>query len=153
MHERATTPPRAKGPQKIYSATETSVRSRMKEPPCYVTDARHFQEDLLSWIQSHVHALEFLGGVPQILVPDNLKVWVTNPVRYEPDINCTYQGLAEQYGTVVISARTGKPQDKAKVGAAVLLAECWILAALRNHTFFSLTELKRCLRCRVIATF
>jgi transposase len=100
-------------------------------------------QDLSSWIQSHVHALEFLGGVPHILVPDNLKVGVTNPCRYEPDINPTYQDLAQHYGTVVIPARIGKPQDKAKVEAAVLLAERWILAALRNHTFFSLAELNQ----------
>ena len=100
-------------------------------------------QDLPSWIQSHVHALEFLGGVPHILVPDNLKVGVTNPCRYEPDLNPTYQDLAEHYGTVVIPARIGKPQDKAKVEAAVLLAERWILAALRNHTFFSLAELNQ----------
>ena len=100
-------------------------------------------QDLPSWIQSHVHALEFLGGVPHILVPDNLKVGVTNPCRYEPDLNPTYQDLAEHYGTAVIPARIGKPQDKAKVEAAVLLAERWILAALRNHTFFSLAELNQ----------
>jgi transposase len=100
-------------------------------------------QDLPSWIQSHVHALEFLGGVPQILIPDNLKVGVTNPCRYEPDINPTYQDLAEHYGTVVIPARVGKAKDKAKVEAAVLLAERWILAALRNHTFFSLAELNQ----------
>ena len=100
-------------------------------------------QDLPSWIQSHVHALEFLGGVPHILVPDNLKVGVTHPSRYEPDLNPTYQDLAEHYGTVVIPARIGKPQDKAKVEAAVLLAERWILAALRNHTFFSLAELNQ----------
>jgi transposase len=100
-------------------------------------------QDLPSWIQSHVHAFEFLGGVPQILVPDNLKVGVTHPCRYEPDINPTYQDLAEHYGTAVIPARVVKPRDKAKVEAAVLVAERWILAALRNRTFFSLTELNQ----------
>jgi len=96
---------------------------------------------LPSWIKSHVHAFEFFGGVPQILVPDNLKSGVTKPCRYEPDINPTYQDLAEHYDTTVIPARTGKPRDKAKVESAVLVAERWILAALRNHTFFSLAEL------------
>lgn len=98
-------------------------------------------QDLPSWIQSHAHAFEFFGGVPEILVPDNLKTGVTHPCRYEPDLNPTYQDLAEHYGTVVIPARSGKPKDKAKVESAVLVAERWILAALRNHTFFSLAEL------------
>ena len=51
-------------------------------------------QDLPSWISSHVHAFEFFGGVPYILVPDNLKAGVTKPCRYEPDINPTYQDLA-----------------------------------------------------------
>ncbi len=103
-------------------------------------------QDLPSWIRSHVHAFEFFGGVPHSLVPDNLKAGVTNPCRYEPDINPTYQDLAEHYGTTVIPTRPGKPRDKAKVESAVLVAERWILAALRNHTFFSLAELNKAIR-------
>jgi transposase len=100
-------------------------------------------QDLPSWITAHVHALEYFGGVPQIIVPDNLKAGVTKPCRYEPDINPTYQDFAEHYGTTVIPARPFKPRDKAKVETAVLLAERWILAPLRNHTFFSLSELNQ----------
>ena len=100
-------------------------------------------QDLPSWIKSHVHAFEFFGGVAEILVPDNLKAGVTNPCRYEPDINPTYQDLAEHYGTTVIPARSRRPKDKAKVESAVFVAERWVLAALRNHTFFSLAELNR----------
>lgn len=100
-------------------------------------------QDLPSWIKAHVNAFEFFGGVPEILVPDNLKAGVTNPCRYEPDINPTYQDLAQHYGTTVIPARARKPRDKAKAENAVLVAERWILAALRNHTFFSLAELNK----------
>lgn len=106
-------------------------------------------QDLPSWIKSHVNAFEFFNGVTQILVPDNLKVGVTNPCRYEPDINPTYQDLAEHYDTTVIPARPGKPKDKAKVESAVLVAERWILAALRNHTFFSLAELNKAIRVKL----
>ena len=102
-------------------------------------------QDLPSWIRSHVHAFQFFGGVTQILVPDNLKAGVTHPHRYEPDINPTYQDLAQHYRTTVIPARSGRPKDKAKVESAVLVAERWILAALRNHTFFSLAELNHCI--------
>jgi transposase len=100
-------------------------------------------EDLPSWIKAHIHAFEFFGGVGEILVPDNTKTGVTKPCRYEPDINPTYQDLAQHYGTAVIPARPGRPRDKAKVESAVLVAERWILAALRNHTFFSLAELNK----------
>jgi transposase len=106
-------------------------------------------QDLPSWIKSHVHAFEFFGGIPQILVPDNLKTGITTPCRYEPDINPTYLDLAQHYGITVIPARPGKPRDKAKVESAVLLAERWILAALRNHTFFSLSELNQAIAERL----
>lgn len=100
-------------------------------------------ESLPCWINAHIHTFEYFAGVPQIIVPDNLKAGVTNPCRYEPDINPTYQDLAQHYGTTVIPTRPGKPRDKAKAESAVLVAERWILAALRNHTFFSLAELNR----------
>ena len=100
-------------------------------------------QDLPSWINSHVHAFEFFGGVPEILVPDNLKSGVTKPSRYEPDINPTYLDLAQHYDTSVIPARPAKPKDKAKAENAVLIVERWILAALRNYTFFSLGELNK----------
>ncbi|MEJ2724943.1 MAG: IS21 family transposase [Deltaproteobacteria bacterium] len=102
-----------------------------------------FAESLPCWINAHIHAFEHFGGVPQVVVPDNLKAGVTKPCRYEPDINPTYQDLAEHYGTTVIPTRPGKPRDKAKAESAVLVAERWILAALRDHTFFSLAELNR----------
>ena len=98
-------------------------------------------QQLADWLGSHVRAFEYFGGVPQILVPDNPKTGVTRADRYEPEINRSYQELAEHYGTVVIPARPYKPRDKAKVEAAVLVAERWILARLRHRQFFALEEL------------
>lgn len=85
-----------------------------------------------------------------MLVPDNLKSGVTHPCRYEPDVNLTYLDLARHYGTAVIPARPGKPKDKAKVESSVLIVERWILAALRNHRFFSLAELNRAIGEKLI---
>jgi transposase len=96
---------------------------------------------LPSWIQAHINAFEYFGGVPEITIPDNLKAAVTKTCRYEPDLNPTYLDMAQHYATVVIPARAGKPRDKAKVEAGVLVVTRWILAALRNHTFFSIKEL------------
>jgi transposase len=98
-------------------------------------------QNLTDWITAHVKAFEFFGGVTEIVVPDNLKAGVKSPCRYEPEINPTYQELADHYGFAVIPARSRHPRDKAKVESAVLIAERWILAALRNHTFFSLAQL------------
>lgn len=102
--------------------------------------------ELPSWIGLHVHTFEFMGCVPEIVVPDNVTTGVTHPCRYEPDINPTYQDLATYYSTAVIPARVRKARDKAKVESAVLIAERWIIAALRNHTFFSIGELNRAIR-------
>jgi transposase len=97
-------------------------------------------QELPHWIGAHVHAFAFLGGCPAIIVPDNLRSGVTRPHRYEPDINRTYEEMAAHYSSVIIPARAGKPRDKAKAEQGVLLAERWILAALRDRTFFSLAE-------------
>ena len=105
-----------------------------------------WSEDLPSWILAHVHALEFLGGVPAMVVPDNLKAAVSKACRYEPDLNPTYQEMATHYGTAILPARARKPRDKAKVEVGVQIVERWILAALRNQTFFSLSELNGAIR-------
>ncbi len=103
-------------------------------------------EGLRDWIGAHVRALEYFGGVNAVVVPDNTKAAVTAAHRYEPDLNRTYADWAQHYGCAVIPARALKPRDKAKVEAAVQGVERWVMAPLRNRTFFSLTELNKALR-------
>lgn len=98
-------------------------------------------QGLPDWIASHVRMLAFFGGCPEVIVPDNLKAGVTSPHLYEPDLNPTYLEFARHYGLAVIPARVSKPKDKAVVESAVQVTERWILARLRNRTFFSLSEL------------
>lgn len=93
------------------------------------------------WIGSNVRALEYFGGVPRIIIPDNIKTGITSPHLYEPDINRTFQEMAEHYGVAVVPARPAKPRDKAKVETGVQIVERWILAPLRNRRFLSLGEL------------
>jgi transposase len=102
-----------------------------------------WSQQLADWIGAHVRAFEFLGGTPELVIPDNLRSGVSKAHRYEPDLNPTYQDLAEHYGVAVLPARARRPRDKAKAEAGVLLVERWILAVLRNRTFFSLEELNR----------
>ena len=103
-------------------------------------------QELHNWVGSHIRMFEYFGGSSSILVPDNLKSGVTRPCRYEPGVNRTYEELAEHYGAVVIPARSYRPKDKAKVEVSVLVAQRWILAALRNVTFFSLSEINEAIR-------
>ena len=79
----------------------------------YAEVARNQQLD--SWIQVNIHALEFYGGVPQLSVPDNTKTGVTRACRYDPDLNPTYQEFAMHYGMGVLPARPYKPRDKERV--------------------------------------
>jgi len=104
---------------------------------------------LPDWVDAHVAAFEYFGGAPHILVPDNLHAAVTQAHRYEPTLNRTYEELAAHYGCAVIPARPHRPRDKAKVEAGVLVAERWILAALRHRTFFSLAEANGAIRERL----
>jgi len=98
-------------------------------------------QSLPDWIGAHTRAFTFFGGVPNIVVPDNLKSGVTRAHRYDPDLNPTYQDMATHYGVAVVPTRVRKPQDKAKVEVGVQIVERTILAVLRHRQFFSLAEL------------
>ncbi len=98
------------------------------------------------WLNAHAKAFEFFGGVPEIVVPDNLKSAVRKTHRYEPDINPSYQQLAAHYQTAIVPARPYKPKDKAKAEVAVQIVERWIMARLRHQTFFTLASLNQAIR-------
>ena len=90
---------------------------------------------------STVRMFEYFGGTPKIVVPDQLRSAVSGPDRYDPEINPTYAELAQHYEVAIVPARAGEPRDKAKVEGAVLIAQRWIVACLRNITFFRLSDL------------
>lgn len=98
-------------------------------------------QKLADFVAATVRAFEYFGGVPEVLVPDQLRSAVSGPDRYDPDINSTYLEMAKHYGVAVVPARPGKPRDKAKVENAVLVVQRWILARLRHRSFWSLGEL------------
>lgn len=98
-------------------------------------------QTLPEWLMAHAHAFAFFGGAPALIVPDNLKAGVTKPDRYEPEINRSYEDLAQHYGCAVLPARVRRPKDKAKVEKGVQDVERRILAPLRHRSFFSLQEL------------
>jgi transposase len=99
-----------------------------------------------NWIMGHVRAFDYFAGVPDQVIPDNLKTGVTSPCYYEPTINPDYLDLSRHYHTVIIPARVRKPKDKAKVEVAVQVVERWIMAALRKRIFLSLEELNQAIR-------
>ena len=97
-------------------------------------------QTLPDWIDAHVHTLNAIGGVPQLLVPDNTKTAVIKACLYDPQVNRTYAEMAAHYDTHILPARPRKPRDKAKVEQAVLIVERWLLGRLRRRTFYSLAE-------------
>ena len=105
----------------------------------YVRAVADMQE--ARWIGLHVRAFEYFGGVPEVVVCDNTTTAVTKADRYEPILHPLFADMAAHYGTVILPARARKPRDKAPAEAGVLITERWIIAALRNHQFFSLIEL------------
>jgi len=109
-----------------------------------------WSQGLPDWLSSHARAFAFIGGVPKLVVPDNLKSGVSKACRYDPDINPSYQQLAAHYGTAIMPARPYKPKDKSKAEVGVQIIERWILARLRHQTFFSLVELNHCIRALLI---
>jgi hypothetical protein len=110
-------------------------------------------QSLPDWIGSHQRAVAFFGGVPALLVPDNLRAAVTKADRdrYAPEPNATYLELARHDGTAILPARPYKPKDKAKAEVGVQVLERWILARLRHRSFFSLAELNAAIAELLIA--
>ena len=95
---------------------------------------------LPDWIAVHVHAFEAIGGVPELVVPDNARTAIVKASFYDPEVNRTYAEMAAHYRTAILPARPRKPRDKAKVEQAVLIVERWLLGRLRRWTFTSLAD-------------
>jgi|LFRM01.1.fsa_nt_gb transposase len=94
-----------------------------------------------SWLVAHMHAFEYFNGVPEALVPDNLKTGVNKPLRGEPILNESYRELANYYGTTIVPARVKAPKDKPSVEGSVGYITRQIIASLRYYQCFSLDNL------------
>ena len=103
---------------------------------------------LPDWIAAHVRAFEAIGGVPELVVPDNTKTAIVKAGFYEPEVNRTYAEMAAHYGTAILPARPRRPRDKAKVEQAVLIVERWLLGRLRRRIFHSLADVDAALARR-----
>lgn len=98
------------------------------------------------WVGSIIRALEFIGGVPKLIVPDQPRALIANPDRYEPQVNRLVEEFSAHYDVAVLPARPAHPRDKPKVEVGVQVVERWILARLRNRRFFNLAELNVAIR-------
>jgi len=105
-----------------------------------------YSQSLPDWLGSHARMFDYFGGCPELVIPDNLRAGVSKACRYDPQLNPSYQQLAEHYQIAIIPARPYRPKDKSKAEVGVQIVERWVLARLRHHTFFSLAELNQCIR-------
>lgn len=112
----------------------------------YTFAEAHYKQDIAHWLGGHTRGFEFFGGVPEVVVPDNLKAGVKSPCRYEPALNPSYHDMAKHYQVAVIPARVRKPKDKSKAEVGVQVVQRWILAVLRKRTFFSLHQLNQAIK-------
>ena len=95
-----------------------------------------------NWLLCHVHAYENFGGVSRLTIPDNLRTGALKNTCLETILKRSYSELADHYGTAIVPARVRCPQDKSHAEGSVSYASTWILAALRNETFFPLADAK-----------
>jgi transposase len=98
------------------------------------------------WVGSLIACLEFIGGVPRLIVPDQARALIARPDRYEPTVGRLLEEFSDHYDVAVLPARPAHPRDKPKVEVGVQLVERWILARLRHRRFFSLAELNAAIR-------
>jgi transposase len=126
--------------------TEVELYVAVLGASSYTYAEASFSQTVPDFVASTGRALEFFGGAPAAIVPDQLKSAVTGACGYEPEIQRTFDEMAGHFGTTILPARPRKPRDKAKVEVAVQVAQRWILARMRNQTFFSLGELNERIR-------
>jgi len=93
------------------------------------------------FIECHNEAFKFYGGIPNQVVPDNLKAAVISHKRGAVKLNESYADMGRHYGVAIVPARPYKPQDKSKVELGVKGIQRWILMKLRHQTFFDINEL------------
>lgn len=101
------------------------------------------KEDLITACE---HMLQYIEGVPQVIVPDNLRSAVSKSSKYEAVINEDFADFADHYGCSVIPARAYRPRDKALVEGAVKLIYRSIYLRLEDRVFHNLKSLNAAIR-------
>lgn len=107
----------------------------------YIFSEAVWRQTSENWLGSHVRMFEHFGGVPQMVVCDNLKAGVSMASRTNPIVQSEYADLARHYKTIIFPARAYKPQDKSKAEGGVLIVERWILFRIRKTIFTSIEQL------------
>ncbi|MBA8908316.1 MULTISPECIES: IS21 family transposase [Aminobacter] len=119
---------------------EAEILVAVLEASGYTYAEATWTQTLSDWIGAHVRMFGFFGGVPRLIVPDNLKSGVNHASFYDPEINGSYGMMASHYAVGILPVRPRRPKDKAKVESGVRFAQTCILGRRQRQTFFSLAE-------------
>ncbi len=87
-----------------------------------------------TFIQCHIRAFAFFGGVPLTVIPDNLKQAVLKACWEDPVLNRTYSAFAKHCGFAVLPCHAYSPQEKGIVESGVK----YVKGYLKGRTFLSL---------------
>jgi transposase len=93
-----------------------------------------------SWLDGHMNAFDYFGGIPHMLIPDNCATATDRTSPYVTLINDSYSRFAEHYGTAIVPTRVRKPRDKSLAESCVHLVEQWIIGPSNELTFYTLDE-------------
>ena len=107
----------------------------------FITALAVSSQTIPNWQKCHIEIFKQVGGVPQQVVPDNLKSAVIRNTPKGILFNRSFAELAEHYNFAILPARPRKPKDKPLAEVSVKIVQMGILARLRNRKFFSLDEL------------
>lgn len=101
------------------------------------------RQTTVDWMVAQAQALEFIGGSPRLMGPDQTRSLIKTPDRHDREPHRTHEEFACHQGCAALAARRAHPRNKPKVEGSVRLVQRWILARLRNRRFFSLPKLNR----------
>lgn len=74
-----------------------------------------FDQKTPTWIALHRRAFDSFGGVPQRVVPDNLKPAVKQALVHDPVLGEAYRRMGLHYGFLISPTAPGRPRHKGKV--------------------------------------
>ena len=89
-----------------------------------------FKQNVRSWVQCHINAFEFFGGVPKRIILDNLKSGVIKTDIYDPIMNRNYYELERFYGFVADPAKVATPKHKGKVERSIRIVKEQLIAGV-----------------------
>ena len=76
-------------------------------------------QNITTWCNCHIHAFEYFGGVPEVIIPDNLKSAIIKASFMDPVANRSYADLARHYNFQIDPCLPGTPEHKGKVESGV----------------------------------